>query len=321
MPNVFSLPSDFRVYDRLAQTAYLERLQDVLQVFNASSGGALSLRSEAIQGDFDKSAFYKNFGSVDDRDITSNAVVSVAKIAGSERVGVKYAWKFGPYGVTEEAFKRRLRAPDEFYQLAGVALADSTLDTMIDVALGALDGAIRTDGEMLVGSGVLAGRKALIDGFRKFGDRFNRISVFVMDSGTYLDVVEQAITDKLFEEAGVVVYGGAPGTLGRPVLVTDKAPPNTIYGLQPGAVDVIESQPPGVRSYEDNTTENLSIAFRAEGAFNVNLMGYSWNVDGSPAAPSAPTKAQLTSGANWIKHAGDNRLTAGVVIDVVLPTS
>lgn len=46
--------SDMIIYNQLAQTAYLERLQDNLNVFNEASNGAIIYRNEIIQGDFNK---------------------------------------------------------------------------------------------------------------------------------------------------------------------------------------------------------------------------------------------------------------------------
>lgn len=45
-----------------------------------------------------------------------------------------------------------------------------------------------------------------------------------MDSATYFDMVDQAISEKIYEEAGVVIYGGQPGAMGKPVLVADTHP-------------------------------------------------------------------------------------------------
>jgi len=136
-------------------------------------------------------------------------------------------------------------------------------------------------------------------------------------------MVDQAITEKIYEEAGFVIYGGTPGTMGKPVLVSDKIPEDLIFGLQAGAASVVESQPPGVRSYNIDNQENLAIGYRAEGTFNVDLLGYSWDTAGSPAAPSNPNLTQLGSGANWRKYATDNKATAGVLIEVetISPTS
>ncbi|MEF0862116.1 MULTISPECIES: major capsid protein, partial [Gammaproteobacteria] len=81
--------SDMIIYNQLAQTAYLERLQDNLNVFNEASNGAIIYRNEIIQGDFNKNAFYKVGGSIKHRDVNSNAKVTPEKIGAGESVGVK----------------------------------------------------------------------------------------------------------------------------------------------------------------------------------------------------------------------------------------
>lgn len=309
--------SDMIIYDRLAQTAYLERIQDVLNVFNQNSGGSLILRSEAIQGDFDKSALYTVPGSVAHRNVNSVASPTALKLGAAESVDVKTPWKYGPYQTTEEAFKRRQRSPEEFYMLLGQHMADATMEYMIEAAFASLEAAIGSNAAMLAtGSWATDGKKVLTKGMRKFGDRFGRIAMFGMDSATYFDMVDNAIDEKIFEEAGLVIYGGTPGTMGKPVLVSDKVPANSIFGLQPGAIEIVESQAPGFRSYDINDQENLALGYRAEGAFNVEVLGYSWNVGGTPAAPANPNLTQLGTAANWTKHATSDKSTAGVIINI-----
>jgi uncharacterized protein YjdB len=249
--------------------------------------------------------------------VNSESPVSGTKIGADEMVGVKCPWKYGPYETTEEAFKRRMRSAEEFSQIIGQHMADATLDYMIQAAFAALDAAIGGNTDMVAtGDWSADGKKVLTKGMRKFGDRFNRIAIFAMDSTVYFDLVDTAIDNKIYEEAGVVIYGGSPGTMGKPVLVSDKILPDRIFGLQSGAIEVLESQAPGVRSYNIDNQENLAIGYRSEGTFNVELMGYSWDKDGSPAAPANPNLAQLGTPANWRKYAQDNKATAGVLIEV-----
>lgn len=316
--------NDLIIYNDQVQTAYLERMQDVMDVFNAASNGALVLRNELLEGDLTQRAFYTVPGSVAHRDVNSTGAVVGQKIGADEMVGVKSPWKYGPYETTEEAFKRRARSPEEFSQLIGQHMADATLDYMIQAAFAALSAAIGANAAMTAtGSWDIDGKKVLTKGMRRFGDRASRIAIFAMDSTVYFDMVDQAIAEKIFEEAGVVVYGGLPGTMGKPVLVSDLIPEDSIFGLQAGAVEIVESQAPGVRSYNIDTQENLALGYRAEGTFNVELLGYSWNNDGSPAAPVNPNLAQIGTGANWRKYASSNKATAGVLIEVetTSPTS
>lgn len=306
--------SDLIIYNDEAQTAYLERIQDNLDVFNASSNGAIVLDNELIQGDFRKRAFYKLGGGLEHRDVNSDGKVTAKKIGAGEAVGVKAPWKYGPYQTTEEAFKRRGRAVEEFSQIIGADVADATIEGFIEYATGALKAAIGSNAAMVVSANIETdGKKTLTRGMRKFGDKFGRIALWVMHSSAYFDIVDEAIANKVYEEAGVVIYGGLPGTLGKPVLVTDKAPMDAIFGLLPNAVVITESQAPGFRSYDVNDEENLAIGYRAEGTVNIDVLGYSWK---ETTGGTNPTLAAVGSAANWVKHSDSNKVTAGVMISL-----
>ncbi|MCG7598876.1 major capsid protein [Halomonas sp. McH1-25] len=305
--------SDMIIYNDLAQTAYLERIQEVFQVFNAASQGAIVLDSELIEGDFRRRAFYKIGGAIEHRDVNATSAVTGKKISNGEMVGVKIPFKYGPYETTEEAFKRRARSPEEFSMLVGQDYADAVMQGRLSFATAALKAAIAANANMSVaGEFSTDGKILLTKALRRFGDRFNRVSMWLMDSASYFDIVDNAIAEKIYEEAGTVIYGGQPGTMGRPVLVTDETPANSVFGLQQGAVTVTESQAPGFRSYPINDQENLAMGFRAEGTFNLELLGYSWD---DTVGGANPTLAAIGTGANWTKYATSDKNTAGVLID------
>ena len=308
---------DMVIYNRLAQTAYLERLQDNLDVFNTASNGAIIYRNEIIEGDFDKKAFYKVGGSIEHRDVNSTSKVTPKKIGAGEAVGVKCPYKYGPYASTEEAFKRRARTPEEFAMLIGQDMADALMEGRLKYALAALDAAIGGNAAMVAQGNIATdGRKALTRGMRTFGDKFGRIALWVMNSDTYFDIVDDAITKQIYGESEIVVYGGLPGTLGKPVLVTDQVPTDKAFGLQGGAIQVVESQAPGFRTWDINDEENLAMGIRGEGTFNLELMGYSWK---DAVGGANPTLAAIGASANWQKHAGSNKMTAGVLLDLAAP--
>lgn len=313
MADATTVNGDMIIYNDLAQTSYLERIQDRLEIFNANSAGAIGLSSEAIIGDLVQKAFYKIGGAIEHRDVNAITPVELKKIGSDEMVGVKTPWKYGPYSTTEEAFKRRGRTPTEFSALIGIDMADAVMEGWVGYGLTALEAAIRSNVGMVT-TGILStdGKKVLTKGLRKMGDKFSNTVIWIMDSSAYLDIVDQAIDNKIFEEAGVVVYGGTPGTMGKPVLVTDKCPANVIFGLQSGAVTITESQAPGVRSWPINDQENLGIGFRSEGTVNLEVLGYSWK----NKATVNPTLTQLALSTNWIKYATSNKATAGFIIDL-----
>lgn len=312
MPTNGTVNSDVIIYNDLVQTAYLERIQDNIDVFGGSSNGAISIRNELIEGDFRKQAFYKIEGSVSHRNVNSDSPVDASKIGAEEMVSVKCPWKFGPFKTTKEAFKRRMRSPEEFSLVVGMKMADETMSYWIQAALASLDAAI--DGKMRVSDSVTkSGKKIFTKGLRKMGDKFERIALLAMHSTTFFDVVDEAINDKIFNEADVVIYGGQPGSMGKPILVTDKCAADKIFGLQPGAVSIVESQAPETIQYPINNEENISIGYRAEGAFNMELLGYSWEPD---AGVKNPNLDNLGNADNWEKYASSYKATAGFVIDL-----
>ncbi|HID9666181.1 TPA: major capsid protein, partial [Proteus mirabilis] len=87
--------NDLVIYNDLAQTAFLERRQDNLAVFNQASNGAIVLDNLFIEGDFRKRAFYQIGGSIEHRDVNSTASVENKKIGAGESVDVKAPWKYG----------------------------------------------------------------------------------------------------------------------------------------------------------------------------------------------------------------------------------
>lgn len=305
--------NDVIIYNELAQTAYLERLQDNLAVFNKMSNGAIVLRDELIEGDFKKETFYKIGGSIGHRDVNSTAKVEGKKIAMGERVGVKVPFSYGPYETTEEAFKRRGRSPEEFSLIVGQDYADALMVGYWRYATASLNGAIGSNSAMMAKAKLSEhGKKVLTKGMRAFGDKFSRLSLWIMDSESYLDIVDGAIDNKLFQEADTVIYGGLPGTMGIPVLVTDQAKKDTIYGLQAGAINITNSQLPAFRSYDINDQVNLGIGIRAEGAFNIDVLGYSYKT----TAGANPNLETLAATASWEKWATSNKNTAGVILDI-----
>ncbi|HGJ5877024.1 MAG TPA: major capsid protein [Arsenophonus sp.] len=72
--------SDLIIYNDLAQTVFLERRQDNLEVFNQASNGAIVLDNVFIEGNLRKRAFYQMSGSIEHRDVNSTEEVTGKKI-------------------------------------------------------------------------------------------------------------------------------------------------------------------------------------------------------------------------------------------------
>ncbi len=177
--------------------------------------------------------------------------------------------------------------------------------------------AIGANADMTVSADIATdGKKTLTRGLRKYGDKFNRVALFVMHSTTYFDIVDQAIDNKIYEEAGVVVYGGQPGTLGKPVLVTDTMPVDAILGLVAGAVSgngITGSGLPFLRYQRPGKTLPLAIAQRVRLTLNC------WVTAGMRRRALNPDLTKIGTGANWKKHFTSNKSTAGVLIKLEAP--
>lgn len=69
---------------------------------------------------------------------------------------------------------------------------------------------------------------------------------------------------------------------------------------------------PTFRAYQMNDMENLTMGIRAEGTFNIDVLGYSYKT----TAGANPNLATVGATASWEKYATSNKNTAGVIIDV-----
>lgn len=306
-----TLNSDMKIYDRTMQTAYLERIQEVNNVFNQNSNGAITLSSEVIEGDFDKAAFYTTSTDVVSRNVNANGDQTPAKLGSNEMIGVKCPWKMPVIDSTEESFKRRGVSPEQHFEVVGQRMADSLIKYQCQAALKSLNGAITGNAGMKATSSLgTNGKKVLTAALRKYGDRFERVALWVMNSADYFDLVDQAITDKIFNEADVVIYGGMPGTMGRPVLVSDTATAGVVYGLVNGAVQIVESQAPGILNERVGLKENITLRSQAEGTFNTELMGYSFTGSANPDLTA------LNAYSNWTQYATSDKATAGVQLTI-----
>jgi len=309
-----TLPAQLTQYNAQFHSGFLERLADVSDAFNAQSNGAIVLRSESLIGNVAQQSLYTGAGSVVHRDITSNTPVSDQLLQDTEAVSVKTAWRFGPLATTDEALLRKGQSLDTFRFLAGNRSAEAALQYQLDCAIASMTGAfLGNSGVQASGNLATEGRKVLTKGLRRFGDRFSDLRLWVMSSASYFDIVDSAIVDKLFGEIGAVIYGGLPGTLGLPVLVTDRCPDSLIFGLRDGGVELVQSQPPVYAEDRVTGLPNLAYRIQAEGVFNAAVFGYRWAP--SPAIVN-PNASQLAGSTAWTKWATDDKNTAGIVIQL-----
>lgn len=313
--------ADFTIYNDEFHSGLTEVLQQQSNVFNGASANAIRLASRAVLGEYGKETFFSSLGSalVSRRDVTSVSAATDQQIVQAENVSVKINRKIGPVLFTNDAFKKIGKDPREasfiIGEQAGVAVALDYLNTALtacDAALGGDNDYDGTAGTMTVST--------LNLGMQVLGDRASRIVAWVMHSKVYHDLIGQHITDKVTNVADTVIYGGTPGSLGRPVIVTDSAAllnttptPDeyTTLGLVAGGCDVMESEPSDMVSQLVTGNENLMQRLQGEHAYNLGVKGYTWDVTNGGANP---TDAAIGTATNWDKTAADDKDLAGIRI-------
>lgn len=315
-----TLATDFKVYPEQFWAGYAERLAQVVDVFNGSSAGAIRLVSRRSRGNHELQSFFQRVsGLIAHRNNSVDTAVADKKLTQGEVVNPKVNRRIGPVKAAIDAFTKIGADPESFSFLLGQQTAEDvlqdylqTITTSMVAALGSV-AALKHDAT----DGVLAATD-LNEGQFKLGDRASRIRAWLMHSGALKGLINQQIGDKMESVAGVIVYGGSPATMGRPVIVTD-APALTYsdggtryrtLGLVDMAGEVIESEGRTVMSQQVLGEENLSVRIQGEYAFNVSVKGFAFN-----KAEINPNEATYGAGANWTQVAASVKDCAGVLIE------
>lgn len=322
--------SNMKVYDPRTQVGFRERIDQNIEVFNAASNGTIVLSTNAKVGDLDLTAFFtRPDDTVTRRDTTSTAAVDSTIVSQAERAGVKLNRRIGPYESTLDAF-RKIGAGNNEDALAvavGEAAAEYVLKDKVTVALGSISAALRNiaglthDISALTGGAQYLNTAALNTANFKLGDRNQDVIAYVMHSVAAEKLTNGQITSSVSGIGDVVSYGGAPATLGRPILVTDNAslfipaagadPAKYItLGLTANAVEMEDTEPETILFDTVLGRANLIVIMQGEYAYNIALKGMTWDV----ASGVNPTNAALFTGTNWDSVVGSIKNLGGVAI-------
>lgn len=315
--------SDFVIYDEQYHSGQVEVLAQNLNAFNAASQNCLVQRSRQLPGDYEKSSFFPmTSGLVNHRDTTVVTSVADTALTQSEDVNVKTARRLGPVAQTLDAWRKLGSTPQQmsfvFGRQAGTAKIQNAINAGIRSLVAAIKGiaAYHYDGS----AGTMT-HAAINNGIKAMGDRGQEVACLVMHSKPWYDLVGQAISDKVYGVANTVIYGGSPGTLGKPVVVIDDtslvnttSTGTTYYtlGLVAGACLVDEVESETLVSETVTGLENLVGRVQGEYAIMVGLKGYAWD---TASGGKNPNDAALAVTANWDQIATDNKDTAGIIVE------
>lgn len=317
--------ANFVIYEEEYYGGQYEILAQNVDVFNAASNGAMAFVTRDIKGQYEKESFFQDMTLINRRDPTSVSSATDTPMTQAELVGVKINDRIGPVAQTLNAFEKIGLDESVMSFLLGQMVARHKLRDYANTALLATTAALKGQTALkldITGESTKSiTATALARLLALMGDASGRIVALVMHSTIYWDLVKAAISDKLYEEAGIVVYGGTPGTFNRPVVVTD-APAlkddngsltdtyNTL-GLVAGAVECVESE--GERMVAQIVTglQNLAIRYQGEHAFNLRQKGFAWDITNGGANPN---DSALGTSTNWDKVATDNKDLGGAIL-------
>ncbi len=309
------IQSDFKIYDELFNSVYVERLGQMSDAFNAASNGAITLTSESKLGNFEKQAFIAAMeGIVKHRDPTSVLELTPDSMSQLEVVNVKIN-RGSLIENTLDMFKKIGQTGDAFTVAAADALAMATMQDQLNTVLAAGMGAIQSEAGMVSGDGTTAITYTDIATLMsKYGDQLGSIKLLVMHSSTYYSLMNTAISEKLWNVAGTSINDGSNPTMGIPTLVTDSGSLDMTTGkavmaLTEGALNVVDSETAAAELQRKLGLANIVLQYQTETAYNLGVKGYAYDV----TVGISPTNASLLLTTTWDKVATDLKHTAGAI--------
>lgn len=317
--------SDFKVYESEIVTLATEILEQESDLFNAASGGAIVLGNEVSRGNYLKQSFFTSVANlVERRDPTSSSSGTATKLAQEEEIGVKLFRRIQNENFLD-AFRQIGESPEAMAEVVANQAAKAVQVNQLDSALYAAKGSIFANTNAVFDArnkveDTQINHVNLIGAMRKFGDKaLNRLGVWVMHSASYFDLVEDTITEKLYEATDFTIRTGTPQTFGKPVLVTDSdalyiaggaRDSYIVYGLATGALETIISNPMDLTIDRVTGLENLVDRYQAEWGQTVKVRGYAYQ----SSAGENPTDATLGTSTSWSQVATDVKSTGGVAL-------
>lgn len=314
--------SDLLPYDQYLRSGYIEQLTYAVNILNAASGGTIRLESENVTGTKKHEAYFKDFGTMSRRDITVDTAQTASKIERAEHTAFKTFWKFEPVAWQWSAFKTSDNMTNEEVMLiVGRKLAEKKIEFTVKRAITITCAAIGSQAALVVDSEANNFTVATeIDAMSKFGDAASRLKALVMHSAVYFTLVkDQTLNTKYNLGEGLMMFGGSPATMGKPVIVTDNdeltytKDDATLYRtlfLTDGAVTLRDN---GNTQYAMDTqlgNENITQLFQGEGDMWNYVKGYQLK----STVGTNPSDADLATTSNWERWVNTNKLTAGVLI-------
>lgn len=312
--------SQMQVFNEYIMPATIETLAQMVQKFNAASGGAIRLTTDGFTGDFLQESFFASLDGAQRRvdRYAANGTAPITDLSEIKHSSVKVAGGIGPVRYEPSQMTWLQRPTAQGIEVASRTFASLMLKDQLNTAIAALVAAIsnQTDATNDVSATAGLTYSAMNGAHAKFGDHSGNIITDVMNGSAYHKLVDKNLDNaaKLFQAGNVRVID----ILGKLVVVTD-APalytagtPNKLKVLSLTDAAAIVSDGGDVVSNIETTNgkDRIETTLQVDYSFGVGLKGYTWDeVNGG----KSPSDAELATGTNWDKTATSIKHTAGVI--------
>jgi hypothetical protein len=317
--------SDLAVFNEWTYSTMTEILAQQVELFNAATRNAFTLRTAEHTGDYSETAMWAKITNlVRRRNAYGTGTLTAQQMKHLIDTAVKVAAGTNPVDLSPGQFKWIQLNPEEAGAAMGQQLAVDTMADMLNtgilatVAALAGNSAMVTDVSAATSPADTANIANLNSAVAKFGDRANAIAAWVMHSKPLFDVYGNAITNsnRLFVFGTIAV---AQDGFGRPLVMTDSpalittGTPNkyNTLGLVPGAL-LVEQNGDFTQNIDTrNGNENISSTYQAEWSYQLSVKGFSWD---KTNGGKSPNDAAIGVASNWDQYATSDKDTAGVML-------
>jgi hypothetical protein len=314
--------SDLAVFSEYTYDSFVEVISQQIDLFNAASGGAIVLASDAVAGDFSDRAFWAGIqGLVRRRNAYGSGTIAEKTLEHMLDTMVKVAAGTPPVRIDPSQFEWIQHNQQEGGAIYGQQLAEATLADMLNTGLMAYVAALSGGGDdvYLDASAEDTTLVTLLNASALFGDRSDAVRVWAMHSKSMFDIFGTALANT----AGLFNFGTVnvrQDGFGRPFVVTDSPSlinvtpdPDKHYiaGMTPGAITVTTNGDFVQNVETKNGNENIIRTIQSEWSYNLGIKGYSWD---KGSGGKSPNDAALATSANWDRVVSSHKDSAGVLV-------
>ena len=315
--------SDMQVFNEYIMPLTIETVAQMVEKFNAASGGAITLTSEGFVGDFLQTSFFNQLSAAQRRvdRYAANDPVTPTDLTQAKHSAVKVAGGFGPVQY-EPGQLTWLRNPTSAgIEAASTYFAQALVQDQLNTGINAAVAAISNNADATFAGSYPMSYGDMNNAHAKFGDSSMQIVADVMDGQSYHSWIGQNLTntEMLYREGTVLVVD----VLGKLVVVTDSpalrvANPGltSILGLVSQGVVVNDGGDLITNIETNNGAERIVTSIQMDYTFGVSLRGYAWD---EANGGKSPTDAEIGTGTNWDVVVDSVKHTAGVITQDTTP--